>query len=288
MNREIDTSCAVQRVAVPALDKILGHALPVLDHGFVRVIDYMGDDAAIVQAARVSYGNGTKQVSNDAGLIRYLMRHWHSTPFEMCEIKFHVKLPIFVARQWMRHRTGSFNEVSGRYSILPDEMYVPEINRMQKQSASNKQGSSTELVDDVEMICATIAGRNLFVRGLYEGLIAIGLSRELARCILPVSQYTEFYWTVNLHNLMHFLRLRVDSHAQYEIRVYADVLEQIVEKWVPLAYEAYLDYRKNAASVSAMGKDCLMRRLSGEKVTQANSGMSAGEWREFVNEWGDV
>lgn len=288
MNRDADTSSTILRACAPALGEILGHAFPVLDHGFVRVVDYMGDDTAIVQAARVSYGKGTKQVSNDAGLIRYLMRHWHSTPFEMCEIKFHVKLPIFVARQWMRHRTGSFNEVSGRYSILPDEMYVPEMERMQTQSASNKQGSSTEIIDGAEQARLAIFNSNSYLHGFYEGLIDGGLSRELARCVLPVSQYTEFYWTVNLHNLMHFLRLRADSHAQYEIRVYADVIEQIVAKWVPLAYQAYLDYRKNAVSVSAMGKDCLMRRLAGEKVTQANSGMSASEWREFVNEWGDV
>jgi thymidylate synthase (FAD) len=231
--------------------------VPVLDHGFVRVVDYMGDDAAIVQAARVSYGQGTKHARDDSGLIRYLMRHWHSTPFEMCEIKLHVKLPVFVARQWIRHRTANVNEYSARYSILDREFYIPAPDALAAQSSYDH----------------------------YEAMLSqdgqLGLARELARMNLPMNIYTQWYWKVDLHNLMHFLRLRADAHAQYEIRVYADAICELVKAWVPATFKAFEDYRLNAAQFSGPGMACLRRMLAGEAVTQENSGMSKGEWREF-------
>ncbi|MEM6973538.1 MAG: FAD-dependent thymidylate synthase [Pseudomonadota bacterium] len=275
----------LDRTSVAALDARLGQAIPVLDHGFVRVVDYMGDDAAIVQAARVSYGRGTKTARDDAGLIRYLMRHWHSTPFEMCEIKLHVKLPIFVARQWIRHRTANINEISARYSILDREFYVPEPEHMARQAVINRQGRGNVLSpDEAEAVRQSLAEEAGRAYGHYEGLMdedGPGLARELARMTLPASVYTQWYWKTDLHNLLHFLRLRADAHAQYEIRAYADAIGAVVRDWVPATWAAFEDYRLNAVQFSAPAMACLRRMLAGEAVTQETSGMSAGEWREF-------
>ena len=275
-----------RRATVQGMEDHLYTAYPVLDHGFIRVIDYMGDDNAITQAARVSYGKGTKSVQNDEGLIRYLMRHWHSTPFEMCEIKLHVKLPVFVARQWIRHRTANVNEYSARYSILDREFYIPAPEHINAQSVINNQGRGQVLEGEeaarVLDILKTDSERSY---DNYETMISDegqnGLARELARMNLPANIYTQWYWKVDLHNLFHFLRLRADAHAQYEIRVYADEICKIVADWVPFAYRAFEEYRLGGAQLSATALDCVRRMLKGEAVTQENSGMSKGEWREF-------
>lgn len=255
----------------------------VLDHGFVRVIDYMGDDAAITQAARVSYGRGTKSVQNDEGLIRYLMRHWHSTPFEMCEIKLHVKLPIFVARQWIRHRTANVNEYSARYSILDREFYIPGPDELAAQSAINNQGRDKALeTDKATRVLDILKSDAMRCYDHYEEMIAQnGLARELARMNLPANVYTQWYWKIDLHNLFHFLRLRADNHAQYEIRVYARVICEIVKDWVPVAYAAFQDYRLGGAFLSGRALQCIRKMVKGEEVTFETSGMSKGEWREF-------
>ncbi len=274
------------RVVSPGMEAHLYTAHEVLDHGFVRVIDYMGDDSAICQAARVSYGKGTKSVQNDEGLIRYLMRHWHSTPFEMCEIKLHVKLPVFVARQWIRHRTANVNEYSARYSIMDREFYIPAPENIAAQSVVNNQGRGEVLEGEeaarVLEILKTDSGR---AYDNYEAMISQdgqqGLARELARMNLPANIYTQWYWKVDLHNLFHFLRLRADAHAQYEIRVYAEAIAAVVADWVPFAYKAFEDYRMGGETLSATAMECLRRMLKGEVVTQENSGMSKGEWREF-------
>ena len=274
------------RAVSPGMEAHLYTIQEVLDHGFVRVIDYMGDDAAIVQAARVSYGAGTKHVQNDEGLIRYLMRYWHSTPFEMCEVKLHVKLPVFVARQWIRHRTANVNEYSARYSILDREFYIPAPEHLAAQSVVNNQGRGEVLQGEeaarvLEMLKAD-ANR---AYDHYEGMLSqdgqAGLARELARMNLPANVYTQWYWKVDLHNLFHFLRLRADAHAQYEIRVYADAICEMVKDWVPAAYHAFEDYRMGGAHLSAQMVDCVRKMLAGEAVTQETSGMSAREWREF-------
>src|SRR5687767_5917147 len=219
------------RPAVPELDAILGEPHPVLDHGFVRVIDYLGNDAAIVQAARVSYGEGTKTLREDEGLIRYLVRNKHTSPLEMAEIKFHCKMPIFIARQWVRHRTASINEYSGRYSVMSSDFYVPE--QFKSQDAKNRQGSGDALDKSVNQLLQDWTIKNsMECYALYERMLAEGASRELARMILPVNFYTEWYWKIDLHNLLHFLTLRGDAHAQYEIRAYADVIAEIVRRWV--------------------------------------------------------
>ncbi|MDO6585438.1 FAD-dependent thymidylate synthase [Salipiger sp. 1_MG-2023] len=287
---EIDTLRAAPqgtlRATAPGMEKHLYTAYPVLDHGFVRVVDYMGDDAAICQAARVSYGRGTKSVSNDEGLIRYLMRHWHSTPFEMCEIKLHVKLPIFVARQWIRHRTANVNEYSARYSILDREFYVPAPEHLAAQSVVNNQGRGEALSgEEADRVLRYLRDDASRAFDHYAEMISTegqqGLARELARMNLPANIYTQWYWKVDLHNLLHFLRLRADSHAQYEIRVYADAICDVVRDWVPAAFGAFEDYRMGGAQVSGKGMDCIRRMLKGEDVTQESSGMSKGEWREF-------
>jgi thymidylate synthase (FAD) len=284
-----------RRATVSALEEILYEPLPVLDHGFVRVVDYMGDDAAVVQAARVSYGRGTKRVSEDKGLINYLMRHRHTTPFEMCEIKYHVKLPIFVARQWIRHRTANVNEYSARYSILDNEFYVPAPEHLAAQAATNRQGRGevleAEAAAQVLHLLREEAGRayrgyadllNEDEKGARIDPARPGLARELARMNLSLNFYTQWYWKIDLHNLMHFLSLRADAHAQYEIRAYAEVMLKTLERWVPLTYAAFLEYRMNAALVSASGLAVIRRLLNGEKVEQATSGLSAREWRELM------
>ena len=277
-----------RRAVSPGMEEHLYTAYPVLDYGFVRVIDYMGDDAAICQAARVSYGKGTKSVQNDEGLIRYLMRHWHSTPFEMCEIKLHVKLPVFVARQWIRHRTANVNEYSARYSILDREFYIPEPDALAAQSVVNNQGRGEALSGaEAERVLRYLRDDAARCYDHYEEMISSddqqGLARELARMNLPANIYTQWYWKVDLHNLLHFLRLRADAHAQYEIRVYADEICKIVADWVPFAFSAFEDYRMGGATLSSKALDCVRRLIKGEDVTQASSGMSAGEWREFRN-----
>ena len=274
------------RAVSDGMERHLYTAYPVLDHGFVRVIDYMGDDAAICQAARVSYGKGTKSVQNDEGLIRYLMRHWHSTPFEMCEIKLHVKLPVFVARQWIRHRTANVNEYSARYSILDREFYIPAPEHIAAQSVVNNQGRGDILTgDEAARVLEILKADSARAYDNYQSLISQdgqnGLARELARMNLPTNIYTQWYWKVDLHNLLHFLRLRADAHAQYEIRVYADEICKIVADWVPFAYSAFEDYRMGGATLSKTALDCVRRMIKGEDVTQENSGMSKGEWREF-------
>ena len=279
------------RATSPGMEGHLYTAYPVLDHGFIRVIDYMGDDEAICQAARVSYGRGTKSVQNDTGLIRYLMRHWHSTPFEMCEIKLHVKLPVFVARQWIRHRTANVNEYSARYSILDREFYIPAPEHVNAQSVVNNQGRGGVLEGaEAARVLEILKSDSNRAYDNYEAMIAPegpdgaaqdGLARELARMNLPTNIYTQWYWKVDLHNLFHFLRLRADAHAQYEIRVYADAICKVVADWVPAAYGAFEDYRLGGATLSGKALDCVRRMLAGEEVTQETSGMSKGEWREF-------
>lgn len=274
------------RAVAPGMEQHLYKAHPVLDHGFVRVIDYMGDDAAICQAARVSYGKGTKSVQNDEGLIRYLMRHWHSTPFEMCEVKLHVKLPVFVARQWIRHRTANVNEYSARYSILDREFYIPAPEHINAQSVVNNQGRGGVLQgEEAARVLEILKSDSERCYDNYEAMIGQegqdGLARELARMNLPANIYTQWYWKVDLHNLFHFLRLRADSHAQYEIRVYADAICKMVEDWVPSAYKAFDDYRLGGATLSGKALSCVKRMLAGDSVTQETSGMSKGEWREF-------
>jgi thymidylate synthase (FAD) len=283
-------SAATRRVVAPGMETHLYTAYPVLDHGFVRVIDYMGDDAAITQAARVSYGKGTKAVQNDEGLIRYLMRHWHSTPFEMCAIKLHVKLPVFVARQWIRHRTANVNEYSARYSILDREFYIPEAEHLNKQSVINNQGRGEALSDaDTYRVLEMLKADSARAYDNYETMIeddekgGIALARELARMNLPTNIYTQWYWKVDLHNLFHFLRLRADSHAQYEIRVYADEICRLVADWVPFAYKAFEDYRLGGAQLSQPAVEALRKMLRGEEVTAEDVGMSAREWREFID-----
>lgn len=280
------------RCVSEGMEKHLYRAHDVLDHGFIRVVDYMGDDAAICQAARVSYGKGTKSVTNDEGLIRYLMRHWHSTPFEMCEVKLHVKLPVFVARQWIRHRTANVNEYSARYSILDREFYIPAPEQLAAQSVINNQGRGEALTaDESARVLEILKGDAAQTYDHYQEMISDdgkqGLARELARMNLPANIYTQWYWKVDLHNLFHFLRLRADAHAQYEIRVYADAIAKVVADWVPLAFGAFDDYRMGGATLSSKALDCVRRMLKGEQVTQENSGMSKGEWREFEGVLGE-
>lgn len=288
-----------RRATVPALEEILYEPLPVLDHGFVRVIDYMGDDNAVVQAARVSYGKGTKKVSEDAGLIRYLMRHWHSTPFEMCEIKFHVKLPIFVARQWIRHRTANVNEYSARYSIMDKEFYIPQREQLAVQSTQNHQGRGATLNDkEAAQVMELLKKDSEGVYGHYQQMLnedekgniidagREGLARELARMNLTLNYYTQWYWKVDLHNLMHFLRLRADNHAQYEIRVYADAMLSVLERWCPHTFAAFKEYRMGGANISTTGLSILQRMLKGEKVQHSDSGLSKREWNELMDSLG--
>ncbi|MFO1242882.1 MAG: FAD-dependent thymidylate synthase [Rickettsiales bacterium] len=290
-----EAAAPTRREVSPELEAILYEPIPVLDHGFVRVIDYMGTDSAIVQAARVSYGKGTKKLREDAGLIRYLLRHRHTTPFEMCEIKFHIKLPIFVARQWIRHRTANVNEYSGRYSIMDKEFYMPQPEHLAAQSTTNRQGrgdvlEGKEAVRALEILKADAVNAYQHYEELMncteEGVVLDekkqGLARELARMNLPVNFYTQWYWKVDLHNLMHFLALRADAHAQYEIRVYADAMVDILKKWLPLTYEAFQDYRMGAAEISAKGLEIIRRMIKGEQVSQEESGLSKREWEELM------
>ena len=288
------------RVTSSSLESILYKPFKVLDSGFIRVIDYMGDDSAIVQSARVSYGEGTKKVSNDKGLIRYLMKNWHTTPFEMCEIKFHIKLPIFIARQWIRHRTANVNEYSARYSILDKEFYIPRPEHMSSQSSTNKQGRGTNLSKkDTEKFIKILkddADRNY---KHYENMLnenqsgeiinddKEGLSRELARINLTLNTYTQWYWKIDLHNLLHFLYLREDAHAQYEIQAYAEIiLDKIVKKWVPHTYSAFKEFQLESYNLSKTAIEVIKKKLQGKKISCEKSGLSKREWAELTNKFG--
>jgi len=288
-------SNSTKRVTSLELEKVLYEAIPVLDHGFIRVIDYMGDDSSIVQSARVSYGKGTKKVSTDEGLIRYLMRHWHSTPFEMCEIKYHVKLPIFIARQWIRHRTANVNEYSARYSILDKEFYIPAKEQLSAQSTNNRQGRGDlitgQQADEVLKILKDDAVRTYdnyekMLNERFDGTVIdekkTGLARELARMNLTLNSYTQWYWKTDLLNLMNFLFLRGDSHAQYEIRVYAEKMLDTVKKWVPITHAAFLDYRVGAAHLSSKGLKIVKSMINGNKIGYEDSGLSKREWNELM------
>ena len=282
------------RATVPSLEEILYKPLQALDHGFVRVIDYMGDDTAIVQSARVSYGKGTKKITNDKGLIKYLMRHWHSTPFEMCEIKLHVKLPIFIARQWIRHRTANVNEYSARYSILDKEFYIPSVENLASQSQVNKQGRAENLSpEEAEKVINILKNDAEQTYNNYEVMLnensdgetldegSMGIARELARMNLTLNTYTQWYWKIDLNNLLHFLKLRADAHAQFEIRVYADIILDIVKKWVPITYEAFEDYRVGGTELSAKEILILKKIIKGETVDPDAEGISKREWAEL-------
>ena len=288
-----------KRVTSPELEKILYEAIPVLDHGFVRVVDYMGDDSSIVQSARVSYGKGTKKVSTDSGLIKYLMRHRHSTPFEMCEIKYHVKLPIFIARQWIRHRTANVNEYSARYSILDKEFYMPSKDNLAAQSASNRQGRGDLIngkqAEDILNILKEDAERTydnyeLMLNERFDGTTIDknnkGLARELARMNLTLNTYTQWYWKTDLLNLLNFLSLRADNHAQYEIRAYADVMIESLKKWVPVTFDAFMDYRVGGMELSAKGKSVIQKLIKGEKCDFDSSSLSKREWNELMESFG--
>lgn len=292
-----ESSYTTKRATVPEMEEILYEPIKILDHGFVRVIDYMGDDAAVVQAARVSYGRGTKQITQDRGLIRYLMRHWHTTPFEMCEIKLHVKLPMFIARQWIRHRTANVNEYSARYSILDKEFYVPAASNLASQSQTNRQGRG-EVLEGAEAARALEILKNdsLNCYDHYMEMLNLdettdqaldpnkkGLARELARMNLTMNYYTQWYWKIDFNNLLHFIMLRADPHAQFEIREYANAILDIARKWMPLSCEAFLDYRMHAVNLSAQMKELVKRMIRGEKITQAESGLSQREWDEMMN-----
>lgn len=283
------------RATVPSLEKMMYTPMKALDHGFVRVIDYMGDDNAIVQAARVSYGKGTKKVSEDQGLINYLMRHRHTTPFEMCEIKYHIKLPIFVARQWIRHRTANVNEYSGRYSIMGNEYYIPEPQHLAAQSTVNNQGRGEVLSpEQSKRVLELLKNDAQQVYEHYEEMInqdpagnpkdpsKDSVARELARMNLTLNYYTEWYWKIDLHNLLHFVSLRADPHAQYEIRVYADILLETIAQWVPFAYEAFKKYRLEGMHLSREQIQVVRQALMGQHTSFEQSGMSPREWREFV------
>ena len=289
------TASETRRATVPAMEALLYEPIAVLDHGFIRVIDYMGDDAAIVQAARVSYGAGTKKIREDAGLINYLMRHRHTSPFEMCELKIHAKMPIFVAREWVRHRVANLNEISGRYSILDNEFYLPASEHLGTQSRNNRQGRGETLTgEESARVLEILRGDAQRAYSHYEEMLnenaagepldptRAGLARELARMNLSVNFYTQWYWKIDLHNLLHFLNLRSDPRAQYEIRVYAEQILNVVKEWVPLTYAAFMDYRIGAQELSAKGLAVVRRMLRGEQVERESSGMSPGEWRELM------
>jgi len=280
------------------LEKILYQPFEVLDHGFIRVIDYMGNDSAVVQAARVSYGQGTKKVNADKGLINYLIAHRHTTPLEMCEIKFHIKLPIFIARQWIRHRMASINEYSARYSIMEDEFYIPKNEHLSAQSKVNHQGRDESRILDASEQKRVLEILKEDSQKSYQHYLEMinqdpngeitdptkeGLARELARMNLPLSCYTQWYWKIDLHNLLHFLSLRADSHAQYEIRVYAEIILDIVKKWVPHCHEAFMKHRKHGKDLSGPALEVIKKMVKGQKISQEESGLSAREWGELMN-----
>jgi thymidylate synthase (FAD) len=292
-----DQENITRRPVSKELEEILYHPFEALDHGFVRVIDYMGNDSSVVQAARVSYGAGTKKTSADQGLINYLMAHRHTTPFEMCEIKFHIKLPIFVARQWIRHRTASINEYSARYSLMEDEFYIPLPENLASQSKVNHQGrdeakilnqnEQKKVLEILKQDAANTYQHYLEMINQDENGNIVdegkeGLARELARMNLPINCYTQWYWKINLHNLLHFLHLRADKHAQYEIRIYAEIILDIVKKWVPHCFEAFIKHRKSGMQLSSTALEIIKKMVKGEAAKQEESGLSAREYSELM------
>jgi len=267
----------------PALDALLGRRFDVLDHGFVRVIDYMGDDAAVVQAARVSYGEGTTTTRSDRGLIDYLMRHRHTTPFEMCELKLHVKLPIFVARQWIRHRMANVNEASARYSVMDREFYLPKAESVALQARDNKQGRGAAVdPHTAASFIEVLTNVSLSARDDYDGALEAGIARELARIGLTLNTYTEWYWKIDLHNLLHFLRLRSDGHAQAEIRAYADVIGDVVEQWVPHTWAAWVEHVRDAPRLSASAWRYIAAALNPEDLPVLLAPLPERERRETM------
>ena len=271
----------------PQAEALLDAELKCLNAGFVRLVDYMGGDEAIVQAARVSYGKGTKSVNEDRGLIRYLMRHLHTTPFEMVELKFHVKLPIFVARQWIRHRTANVNEYTGRYSVMKDDFYVPEHHAIHFQSLRNKQGrSDLDVPEELRgRVLEILTGSQQQMYKEYEQMLESDIARELARINLPLSLYTEWYWKIDLHNLFHFLRLRIDPHAQYEIRVYGEAMAEITKAVAPMAWEAFEDYILKSEKFSRLELAVLAEHLDAKAFTQEHlesKGLGKREAEEFL------
>jgi len=293
------TANITKRAVSPELEEVLFDPMPVLDHGFIRVVDYMGNDSAIVQAARVSYGAGTKQVNDDQSLINYLMRNDHTSPFEMCEIKLHVKLPIFVARQWIRHRTASVNEYSARYSILKNEFYLPKVENICEQSKNNKQGSGDAIEPEfAQRILDMLRTDSIRAFNNYQLMLNVdadnnpidvsrpGVARELARIDLPLNSYTEWYWKIDLHNFLHFLRLRASSHAQFEIRQYAEVLLDILKKWVPATYNAFMRYKISSKTMSSAALKVIQKLVQGEKIEFQNSDLSKGEWNTLMKDLG--
>ena len=273
-----------KRPTVKQIEDLLFDEIRVLDKGFLRVVDYMGDDAAIVQSARVSYGKGTKTVSQDSALISYLIRHRHTTPFEMCEIKFHVKLPMFVARQWIRHRTANVNEYSARYSVLEDEFYFPDKCDIGYQSKHNAQGTHGTVEDEVSQKFALDLKKNTqFCYDAYKSSLDAGISRETSRITIPLNCYTQWYWKIDLHNLLHFVKLRSDHHAQHEIREYAKVMEDIIKAWVPLTYKAFKEYVKNSVTFSESGMKFLRSKINGDEKTPEEFGIGKRESKEIIS-----
>lgn len=270
------------RAIVPEAEALLDREIKVLDKGFVRLVDYMGGDERIVQAARVSYGAGTKTVREDRGLINYLMKNWHTSPFEQVQLTFHTKMPIFVARQWVRHRTARLNEISGRYSIMKDEFYVPSPDQVRFQSASNKQGRSDEALtpEQADKVIRLFEEEQRSVYGNYEAILELSVARELARMNLPLSLYTEWYWQIDLHNLFHFLRLRMDAHAQYEIRAYGEAMAECARAVAPLAYEAFEEHVLGSISFSRKECDALAALLDGREPNL--SGRALASFQEKV------
>lgn len=256
------------RTVVEAAEALLDQEIKVLDHGFVRLVDYMGGDDRIVQSARVSYGSGTKSYRQDRGLIHYLIKHWHTSPFEQVQLTFHTKMPIFVARQWVRHRTARLNEISGRYSVMKDEFYLPDPEQIRFQSASNKQGRSDEALplEDANAVIEAMREEQRSMYASYQGLLDKNVARELARSNLPNSLYTEWYWQIDLHNLFHFLRLRMDPHAQYEIRVFAEAMAKCAQAVAPIAYEAFEEHVLGSVTFSRAECEALAAMLSGKAV----------------------
>jgi thymidylate synthase (FAD) len=268
----------------PALDALLGRRFDVLDHGFVRVIDYMGDDAAVVQAARVSYGEGTTTTRSDRGLIDYLMRHRHTTPFEMCELKLHVKLPVFVARQWIRHRMANVNEASARYSVMTREFYLPSPESVALQARDNKQGRGAAVdPHTAASFIEVLTNVSLSARDDYDGALEAGIARELARIGLTLNTYTEWYWKIDLHNLLHFLRLRSDGHAQAEIRAYANVIGDVVEQWVPHTWAAWVEHVRDAPRLSASAWRYIAAALNPEDLPVLLAPLPERERRETMS-----
>jgi len=267
------------RIIVEAAEALLDQEIKVLDKGFVRLVDYMGGDQRIVQAARVSYGSGTKSYRQDRGLIHYLMKNWHTSPFEQVQLTFHTKMPIFVARQWVRHRTARLNEISGRYSVMKDEFYLPDPENIRPQSDNNKQGRSEERFteDEEQEIIRLFADEQRSVYANYETLLEKNVARELARNNLPLSLYTEWYWQIDLHNLFHFIRLRMDPHAQYEIRVYAEALAQCAKAVAPIAYEAFEEHILGSVSFSRAECEALAAMLTGGPVELTGRNLEAFE-----------